>query len=75
MDTIINFNESLWGKQVEAAYRNAHRADLMLCLGSSLRVSTWAVDEVVQRARHGARVVVVNLQVDHFPFILSMLSF
>eukprot|EP01087_Luapelamoeba_hula_P010272 TRINITY_DN2719_c0_g1_i1.p1 TRINITY_DN2719_c0_g1~~TRINITY_DN2719_c0_g1_i1.p1 ORF type:complete len:253 (+),score=39.38 TRINITY_DN2719_c0_g1_i1:29-760(+) len=50
MDTIINFNENLWGKQVNLAYTHAKKADLMLTLGSSLRVSTWAVDEVVKKS-------------------------
>ena len=59
-DTIINFNENLYDLNVEKAYSNARTADLMLVLGSSLRISVWAVDEVVQNPN--ANLVIINLQ-------------
>jgi len=63
-DTIINFGENLYQKDVQAAYDNARKSDLMLVLGSSLRVSVWAVDEVAENPN--ARVVIINLQTTPF---------
>jgi len=59
-DTIINFNENLWPVNVEAARRVAAQSDLMMTVGSSLRVSSWAPAAVGRRK--DARLVVVNLQ-------------
>lgn len=64
IDTIINFDELLWPQTVSAARQNAGKADLMLCMGSSLRISTWAVDKAAKRAKKGfANLVIINLQV------------
>lgn len=64
IDTIINFDELLWPQTVSAAKENAKKADLMLCMGSSLRISTWAVDTVKKRVKRGeAKLVIINLQV------------
>ena len=38
-DTIVNFGESLRGEDIERGTMEGLAADLMLCLGSSLRVS------------------------------------
>ena len=62
-DTIINFGENLRAENVRRAREEAGKADVMLVLGSSLRVSTWPVELA---RRRGARVVVCNLQ--HTPF-------
>lgn len=59
-DTIINFNENLHQSDVDNAYYHAKRADLCLVLGSSLRVSVWAVETVAKNPK--AKVVIINLQ-------------
>jgi NAD-dependent SIR2 family protein deacetylase len=59
-DTIINFNENLRQAECDAARAQAAAADLMICVGSSLRISNWAPRTVVKNP--SARLVVVNLQ-------------
>jgi len=59
-DTIINFGENLWPENVRAAREVAAQTDLMLTVGSSLRVSAWAPRAVAKNP--GAKLVVCNLQ-------------
>jgi len=59
-DTIINFNENLRVRNVAAARAVAKQTDLMLTLGSSLRVSSWAAETVAKR--RDAKLVICNLQ-------------
>lgn len=60
-DSIINFGESLPVKDLDRAYEHTRKADLCICLGSSLTVSPAnEIPEIV-----GARkknLVIVNLQ-------------
>jgi len=60
-DTIINFNESLRDEDLEVGFDHGWNADLMLCLGSSLRVHPAAAmaEATIQR---GKNMVIVNLQ-------------
>lgn len=60
-DTIINFGENLDSQILEDGYNHGSCADIMLCLGSSLRVNP-ACDMVGETARRGGKVVIVNLQ-------------
>jgi NAD-dependent SIR2 family protein deacetylase len=61
MDSIINFKESLPEKELDLGFYHAQFSDLILCLGSSLRVNPAAQmpDETV---KNGGRLVIVNLQ-------------
>lgn len=59
-DTVINFHENLRRRNVEKGLKEATSCDLMLCLGSSLRVSTWAPEQVARDRKK--RLVIVNLQ-------------
>jgi NAD-dependent SIR2 family protein deacetylase len=60
-DSIINFKEPLPEKELDLGFYHAQFSDLMLCLGSSLRVNPAAQmpDETV---KSGGRIVIVNLQ-------------
>jgi NAD-dependent SIR2 family protein deacetylase len=60
-DSIINFNENLRDEVINEAWAQAQKADLMLCLGSSLSV-TPAADMPAETIDNGGKVVVVNLQ-------------
>jgi NAD-dependent SIR2 family protein deacetylase len=60
-DTIINFGEYLHDEICTRANDEGANADLVLVLGSSLRVITCNALEDIQRKRRGA-LVVVNLQ-------------
>merc|ERR1711871_1584297 len=59
-DTVINFNEMLRHRSVQEGRVRAAQSDMMICLGSSLRVSTWA--PVSMAERRGAKLVIVNVQ-------------
>lgn len=59
-DTIINFGESLDEKILNDGFNHGQCADLMLCLGSSLRVNP-ACKMAYQTAAHGGKLVIVNL--------------
>jgi len=61
IDTIINFNENLRDEVINEAWAQAQKADLMLCLGSSLSI-TPAADMPAETIDNGGKVVVVNLQ-------------
>ena len=59
-DTIINFGENLDAQILDDGFNHGSCADIMLCLGSSLRVSP-ANEMVGETARMGGKVVIVNL--------------
>lgn len=60
-DSIINFGESLPEKALNKAYEHAEKADLCICLGSSLTVSP--ANEIPENiAKRKKRLVIVNLQ-------------
>jgi mono-ADP-ribosyltransferase sirtuin 6 len=61
LDTIINFGENLPKKDLERAYDECDKADLIVCLGSSLTVAP-ANDLPKKVAKHGGNLVIVNLQ-------------
>jgi NAD-dependent deacetylase len=56
---VVNFGDPLPHREYELAEQHARRCDLMLVLGSSLRV-TPAAGMVGLALRSGARVVLVN---------------
>eukprot|EP01137_Pigoraptor_chileana_P014041 Opistho-2@68217 len=60
-DSIINFGESLPERALNRAFSHGRRADVCICLGSSLRV-TPAAHVPVETARNGGKLVIVNLQ-------------
>jgi len=60
-DSIINFNENLPEKELTTATEHSDDSDLMICLGSSLRV-TPAADMPSEVAERGGDLVIVNLQ-------------
>ena len=60
-DTIINIGEAPKPKNLESGFKHAASADIMLCLGSSLRANLDR-DIVGQTATNGGKVVIVNLQ-------------
>ena len=59
-DTIINFNENLRDEDIGTGYAHGYEADLMLCLGSSMRIYPAAgmAEKVLER---GKQMVIVNL--------------
>ena len=59
-DTIINFDENLRHANVQRARDQAKRADVMLVIGSSLRVSSWAAQ--IAADNPNAKLIVCNLQ-------------
>ncbi len=61
LDSIINFGEDLPDKELSNAFLHAEKADLCICLGSSLRVSP--ANEIPRLvATAGKRVAIGNLQ-------------
>jgi NAD-dependent SIR2 family protein deacetylase len=71
-DSIINFGEQLPENELTMGFYHAGVSDLMLCLGSSLRVNPAAMmpDETV---KNGGRIVIVNLQKTPLDEVASML--
>jgi mono-ADP-ribosyltransferase sirtuin 6 len=59
-DTIINFDENLRHTNVQRAQDHARKADVMLVMGSSLRVSSWPAQ--IAAANPNAKLIVCNLQ-------------
>jgi NAD-dependent histone deacetylase SIR2 len=60
-DTIINFGEDLPVVELNAGFVNSMKADLHICLGSSLTVSP-ACDMPGSTKQAGGKLVIVNLQ-------------
>lgn len=59
-DTIINFGENLREDILDTGYAHGSEADLMLCVGSSLRVNP-AADMAALTAQRGGNLVIINL--------------
>lgn len=71
-DSIINFGEPLNPKIIKGAFDDGVAGDLMLCLGSSLRVSP-ANQIPINMTWNGGKIVIVNLQktpVDDFAHLI-----
>ena len=60
-DTIVNFGESLPHETLERAYENAHKSDLAIVMGTSMRVSP-ACELPPKCIKNGGAMVIVNLQ-------------
>ena len=60
-DTIINFGENLNQTILENGFVNGAKSDLVLCMGSSMRV-TPACDMPITCIPSGGKVVIINLQ-------------
>ena len=60
-DSIIHFGENLPTTALELAYANGEKSDVMIVLGSSLRVSP-ANDIPEETVKAGGKLVIVNLQ-------------
>lgn len=60
-DTIINFKENLPEKDLNDGFYHSKKADLVLVLGSSLRV-TPAADMPLETINNNGKLVIVNLQ-------------
>ena len=60
-DSIIHFGENLPTTALELAYENGKKSDLIIVLGSSLRVSP-ANDIPEETIKAGGKLVIVNLQ-------------
>ena len=61
MDTIINFGENLRDVDLDTGFAQGKKADLMLCVGSSMRV-TPAADMAAETPDNGGKLVIINLQ-------------
>jgi hypothetical protein len=61
MDTIINFGENLRETDLDTGFNNGESADVMLCIGSSLRVNP-AAQMAEATANNGGKLVIINLQ-------------
>lgn len=59
-DTIINFGENLREDILDTGYAHGSEADVMLCVGSSLRVNP-AADMAALTAQRGGNLVIINL--------------
>lgn len=60
-DTIINFGENLKEINLDTGFAHGSEADLMLCVGSSLRVNP-AAGMAQLTAERGGNLVIINLQ-------------
>ena len=58
MNTIINFGDYLESQVLGSAEKNAQQADLVLCLGSTLRVSP--ANALVEMGIQPVRLVICN---------------
>ena len=61
-DSIINFGENLPEWELEEGFKQGNKADLMLAIGSSLRVTPAADMPRATGEKKGGKLVVVNLQ-------------
>lgn len=59
-DTIINFGENLREDILDTGYAHGSEADLMVCVGSSMRVNP-AADMAALTAQRGGNLVIINL--------------
>lgn len=59
MDSIINFGENLPAKDLDDGYTHSQFADLMVCIGSSLRVNP-AADMPVESVNNGGKLVIIK---------------
>ena len=59
-DTIINFGENLNENILNTGYAHGYEADLMVCVGSSMRVNP-AADMAGMTAQRGKNLVIINL--------------
>ena len=59
-DSIVNFGENLPEYDLEQAYLHASKADLCICLGSSLTVSP--ANEIPEQVARRRKLVICNLQ-------------
>jgi len=62
IDTIINFGESLPLHCVQRGFEEAEKADLCICLGSSLTVTPAADMPKIVGKKKGTHLVIINLQ-------------
>ena len=62
-DTIINFGENLRERNLSGGWKASSHADLMVSMGSSLRVSP--ANNMVEMAGRYGNVCIVNLQKTH----------
>lgn len=60
-DSIVSFGDSLPEYDHDMGFKQAKKADLILCLGSSLRVRP-AADMPLETLKNGGKIVIVNLQ-------------
>lgn len=60
MDTIINFGENLREVDLDTGFNHGQSADVMLCIGSSLRVNP-AAQMAEATANNGGKLVIINL--------------
>ena len=58
MNTIINFGDYLEGPVLDSAQTNAKQADMVLCLGSTLRVSP--ANALVEMGNQPNRLIICN---------------
>ena len=61
MDTIINFGENLREVDLDNGFNHGQSADVMLCIGSSMRVNP-AAQMAEATANNGGKLVIINLQ-------------
>ncbi|KAK3090182.1 hypothetical protein FSP39_009822 [Pinctada imbricata] len=61
MNTIINFGDSLESDVLDRAEENASKADIFLCLGSTMQVSP--ANDLVTMGKEPTRLVICNRQV------------
>jgi len=57
-NTIINFGDSLRKKTLSTAEEHAEQADVVLCLGTTLRVSPAC--DLVQMGKEPVRLIICN---------------
>ncbi|CAO2835754.1 unnamed protein product [Amaranthus hypochondriacus] len=60
-DTVLDWEDALPRKEMDAAERHCKMADLVLCLGTSLQI-TPACNLPLRCLRGGGKIVIVNLQ-------------
>lgn len=60
-DTVLDWEDALPRKEMNAAAKHCKKADLVLCLGTSLQI-TPACNLPLKCIRGGGRIVIVNLQ-------------